>query len=296
MSSPRHRSTGLTGAAAAIRERRSVAAMEFALVAPVIATMTLAVFDLARALIVWQQLSDAAEAVAQAAEKLSISVGTGSTATQLTAVQMQDAMTTIYAEIPGLGLGNGVGLYPGQFSVTLSSVTFHPICAAAGGTAGGCQPQQPYVDWSTYLTEGGKSLLQPAAGNAAQALTFLRKCYGSGAGGQAPNSPLLVQTSGSSAGQFLLDNAADQLNYMADPTKASSGATMTVTPQVVADVRYQFTPYITLFMKSVWLYASATEPAPYGGLTQAVSINAPANTYADDGSTNPEQCKTLANP
>jgi Flp pilus assembly protein TadG len=245
-------------------ERRSIAAMEFAMVAPVIATLTVGVFDVGRALIVWQQLANAANAIGEAAEKLSITDNQGASATELTPQQMQWAMSSIYAQIPGLNNGNGTGIYRGSYSVTLSDVVFYPLCA----TSKGCAAQTPYTVWSTYLTEGGTQLIQPPAAPASQ---LLRPCYPTQLTGVAQWP----------------DNSTE-LSVMAQPTLVNKGQTMTLTPQVVADVSYNFQPSFPFFVKPVTLWASASLPSPYGGLEQQVMLNAPNGTYNE--STNPEVC------
>ncbi len=251
------------GLGPALRERRSVAAMEFAMIAPVIATMALAVFDIGRALIIWQQLNDAAVAITEAAEVMSITVGTNGTATQLTATQIQNAMTTIYAQIPGLNLGAGTGMFPGAFSVTLSSVSFYPLCATAQSCG---TTQTPYTDWSAYLTSGGTKLEQPPG---TLASSLLRPCTLTGLlpVRQFPNGP-------------------NQLQDMVDPVIIKNGVTMTVAPQLVADVSYQFTPSFPLFVHPVTLWASSTLPAPFGGVSQQVALT--GGTYTP--LTNPEAC------
>jgi hypothetical protein len=255
------------GLVAALAERRSVAAMEFAMIAPAIATMALGVFDIGRALIVWQQLNDAAVAITEAAEVMSITTGTGGAATQLTAAQLQNAMTTIYAQIPGLNLGAGNGMFPGAFSVTLSSVSFYPLCATAVSCG---SVQTPYTDWSSYLTSGGVKLEQPPG---TLATSLLRPCY--------PTALVAVR-------QFP-NQAPQQLQDMVNPLLVKNGATMTLAPQLVADVSYQFTPTFPFFVHPVTLWASSALPAPFGGLSQQVALS-PAGTYTQ--STNPEACPT----
>ena len=112
-------------------------------------------FDLTRGVSVWNQTNNAAQAIVQAAEKLSVPPDLSSGTTTLTAKQMQNAMSTLYAVIPGLNMGTN-GSYNGSYSVTLSSIVYLPICQ----TTSDCAPQKPYVLWSSYLTEGGSSLVK----------------------------------------------------------------------------------------------------------------------------------------
>jgi Flp pilus assembly protein TadG len=234
----------LTGARHAVLGRRSVAALEFAMVAPVVLTMTLAVFDLARALIAWEEVQHAAEAIVEAAEKLSVTTVNGQPATTLTQTEMQAAMSSIYPEMPGLSFGSGSGVLPGQYAVTLSSVVYLPWCTKTSG----CAPQQPNTLWSSYLTEGGPQLITSPASS------LQRQC---------------VQLNA-------VANFPDNSQELADMVTPSQGALgIPLVPQLVADVRYQFQPSFPLFLgkTSFTMWASATLPAPLGSVTQAVSFS-----------------------
>ena len=219
--------------AAALASRRGAAAVEFAFVAPVLLTCLFGVYDFSRALMARQELTNAAEAVANVAANLSVQTSTVSTS--LTAAQMQAAMSVVYAQMPGLALGSGGGGFAGTFSVSLSEVVFYPTCAAAKPiAANGCSVQAPYVYWSTYLDEGGAKLLQSAA--------LLRPC------------------SAQLRSQVNFPNNANQPNVM---IPVASNATTTLAPQLVADVVYNFVPVFPLF-PAVTLRASATLPSPMG--------------------------------
>ncbi len=242
---------GRMGHGGVLGDRRGLAALEFALIAPVVALMTLAVFDIGRALIVWEELNKAADAIAQAAAKNSYTNVNGNLVTQLTASQMQDAMTTIYADIPGLNLGNDGGTFGGGYVVTLSSVQFWPLCQNTTG----CGAQIPYTVWSSYLTQGG-----PHLNNGVTNQTFLTHQY------ERQCGPLMMTDQWP-------DNLA-QLLYMVNPVGTSNGGQpMTIAPQVVADVQYSYTPTLSVFVGAVTLFASATYPAPYGGTAQVVAFD-----------------------
>jgi Flp pilus assembly protein TadG len=274
--------------ASAMAEHRSVAAMEFALVAPILITLTLATYDLARALLVWQQINNAAEAIAEAAEKIA-----ANNASQLTAAQMQNAMSTIYAEVPGLALGNGTGSFPGSYMVTLSEVVYLPFCTTATPSAANCTTtgytltnagiQQPYTLWSSYLTEGNTNA---QGGLMAASPNFLRKCN---PGGSTDNPLISVAT---------FPDASNELAVMVNPDLDGAQVAVTLTPQVVADVQYIFVPsfplYSLLSKTGFTLWASATMPVPTGGLTQEITYTGTGG--ADDGSTNPEVCTLIPAP
>jgi len=226
---------------------RAVAAMEFALIAPIILALTLASLDAARELLIYGQIHNAANAIAQAAEKLSVTTDptTGLLTSELTANQMQQALSTIYAEIPGLNLGNGGSLFSGSFGAGLSSISYTPSCT----TTTGCGSQTPVVLWTTQLSVGGPML---------QAPTYRPCGY----------SPTQVAH---------LPNTSLSMIELESPVVAG-GTAMTLVPQVVADVAYQFTPWFPYFGSTVVLYASASYPAPIGALNAAITINTSAST------------------
>jgi len=260
----------------AIAARRGVAALEFALVAPVMAIMFFGTLDICRAYIAWQEVNDAAEAVVQEAEKLAIT--SGSTTTQLTATQMQAAMSVIYVEMPGLDYGKGDGLLGrGAFTVTLSEVDFTPLCATTTIT-GNCTAQTPQTLWSSWLTEGDFELnnTSPQTTPGPVSAPFNRAC---GALIPKPQFP----------------NDSHQLQEMIVPiaTPAGGSATVTLPPQLVADVQFVFVPTFNVFVHQITFWASATLPAPLGSTSQEVSFSGPPLTA---NPANPLQCTTPSQP
>ncbi len=236
------------GFSPARQDRRGTAAMEFAIIAPVMVTLIWGVFDLARALVAWEETYHAAEAIAQAAEKLSVTnsnyPGTTKPLTALTASEMQDAMW--------LNLGQGTGAFTGGFAVTLSGVSFEPLCVASVNTP--CPVQKPNVLWSSYLSQGYGQLLQPPQNNPK---LYWRLCG-------------YLQ----SVAKFPNDNT--QLTVMIDPNKVPGGVTNLINiPQVVADVQFSYSPSFPLLSNfSYTFYASATFPAPLGGDDQEIVYDA----------------------
>ena len=227
-------------------ETRSVATLEFALSAPIMISLTLTIVDVARLELIRAEVHNAANAIAEAAEKLSVTTNasTGAITTELTADQMQLAMTTIYAEIPGLNLGNGGGLFPDTYAVALSSVTYTPLCTAATN----CGSQTASLLWSSSLSVGGPSLF----------LGFMSAC------GTIPQVTRFVDSN-------------QNWNRVPSPVLAG-GTAMTLAPQIVADVAYSFTPFFPLFVKPLQVVASVTLPAPIGGLDQTITLNTSVTT------------------
>jgi Flp pilus assembly protein TadG len=234
-------------------DRNGVAALEFALIAPILFVLLAAVFDLARAFIVWEEVNNAAQAVAEAAEKLSVSPGVAQTS--LTYTQMQTAMSSIYTQMPGLPTANNPnGLLTGLYTVTLSEVQYWPLCASTALTK--CTAQTPYTLWSTNLQEGLPGhLMQETIGG----INLL----------QRPCSELIPVAA--------FPNNVVQLRVMPDPILAT-GTQMVLPPQVVADVQYTFTPFFFFFLHSVTFYASAALPTPLGDTTQLITANPASST------------------
>jgi hypothetical protein len=240
-----------------LSDDRGVAALEFAIIAPVLLLMIWGVYDLGRALLAWEETYHAAEAIAQAAEKLSVTGRvnniTGFPIVALTSDSMQDAMTTVYAEMPFLGLGDNTGTFNGQFSVTLSGVFYSPACSATNGGPP-CGPQLANVAWSAYLAKGGAQLLAPPM---VPPTAVQRACL----------LPL-----GGQKGAF--PNNSTQLTVLLDANEAGAGGTSVILiPQVVADVQYVFKPSFPLITKTFTFWASATFPAPLGGDTQQIQYD-----------------------
>ena len=249
------------------QDRRGTAAMEFAMVAPIMVVLIWGVFDVARALVAWEETYHAAEAIAQAAEKMSVTninyPNTTQPLTALTASQMQDAMSTIYAEMPWLKLGAGNGAFTGQYAVTLSGVSFEPRCQA--NALDFCAPQTPNVLWSSSLGLGG-SQLKTAPPNAPYLLD--RLC-----------GPLVA------VNQF--PNDATQLTKMIDPNLVKvTLPKINDIPQVVADVQFTYAPSFPLLQNFTYtFYASATFPAPLGGDDQEIVFD-----QKDSGANTVENC------
>jgi hypothetical protein len=273
-----------TGVAIALTERRSIASLEFALVAPVMLTLSLATYDITRALLVWQQVSDAAEAIVENAEKLSVTQDpqTGAVTAELTPAQMQQAMSTIYAQMPGIFPGRPVsplgGLFPGSFAVTLSSIEFAPLCdpnAKPACTLANNPLQLPFTVWSSFLTRGDDNgqinlIQQPNRDHP----VLLRPCSPDG------KTPVMQGVT-----QFP-NTLPAQYATMMDPNVNPKNPAIILVPQLIADVQYTYTPSLSVFFGPVTFVASAALPAPIGQTNQVVALNGP-------GSANPVACPAI---
>ena len=235
--------------------RSAVAALEFALISPIMILLSLAVFDIGRFYIAWQQLNYAAQAIASAAEKLSVTPG--QTTTTLTPAQMQQALTSIYGQMPWLSLGTGLGLLPGAFSATLSDVVFCPTRTNSAYTSLGCGvgtgAQTGYTLWSTYLqypSSGGPMI---------RALT--RPC----------KTALVMESPTWNSNS--VQPQPSRFQQIVDPSAAGT-AGVVLTPQIVVDLQYQFSFTFNRVLPvntKVTLWASAVLPTPYGDNTQAIT-------------------------
>ena len=145
-------------------------------------------------------------------------------------------MSTVYAQVPGLSLGNGSSSTGSTFFVTLSSVIYTPTCV----TSSGCAAQLPYVAWSTYLSRPGVVVANPP----------LRRC---GALTKVVSFP----------------DDSTQLTKM----PYWSQNRIVLTPQVVADVQTMFVPTFGWFTGPITFWSSATMPTPLGGTDQAFTYN-----------------------
>jgi Flp pilus assembly protein TadG len=265
-----NRDRAAMGPGTALADRQSVAALEFALIAPILLTISLASLDLSRALLVWQQVNDAAEAVVENAEKMSVTTDmSGHVVSELTPAQIQAAMSTVYAQMPGIFVDRPNSpfgdVFSGSFAVTLSSVAFSPLCnpnatpTTPACTLANVQPQSPVTVWSSYLIRGkGDSRINldttPNLNN-----PLLRPCGANAmtAKAQFPNT------------------VPAQFTIMIDPTKKPGAPKMILVPQLVADVQYNFTPLFSLVFGNVTIpfVASAALPAPVGQTNSYVDLN-----------------------
>jgi Flp pilus assembly protein TadG len=224
-------------------DRRCTAAIEFALIAPVGVTLAFGAFDIVRAYKLWNEVCNAAPMIADSAAKLSVTVG--STTTQLSATQMQNAMSLIYVLMPDVGLGDGTSTTTSSFAVTLSGVVYSPTC----GTASGCAAQTPYTAWSSYLSQTGVAF----------AAAPLRSC-------------------GALTAVSTFPDDSTQLTKMVSWKIAAGSGTIPLSPQVVADVRATYVPLFSLFLGTITVWSSAAVPAPLGTTAQQVAFNSAAPT------------------
>jgi Flp pilus assembly protein TadG len=127
-----------------LRACDGLAALEFALIAPVLLTMAAGLYDLTNALIAWRRVAATALSIAEIATGVAASAVTETNA--LTSVQATAAASAVYAYLPNL-----LQTSPPAFGVTISSIAMTPTVA---GCTSGCA-YTPHVAWSGVYAGAG---------------------------------------------------------------------------------------------------------------------------------------------
>jgi Flp pilus assembly protein TadG len=126
-----------------LRSRNGVAALEFALLAPVLFVMVAGMFDLTRGYIAWKRVATSAQAIAEiSTSEAATLLGTN----QLNQSQATTAATAIFAFLP-----DTLSAVPSTFGVTISSVVMQPTVT---GCTSGCT-YAPHVAWSGVYEGSG---------------------------------------------------------------------------------------------------------------------------------------------
>jgi len=112
-------------AAPFLADRRSVAALELAIVLPLLLALLAGVYDLSELVIIRAEVYSAAESIAASASSLAVQQDG---ATALTYTQVQEVESQIFADVPTLRNGLKV---TSPLSITMSSLLFHPSPYAA---------------------------------------------------------------------------------------------------------------------------------------------------------------------
>ena len=191
------------------RNQRGSAAIEFALVAPVLFAVLVGVFDVTLALILQQQVYTTAHVIVASASNLAVQPDN---TTSLTVAQVQQTLSGIYAVMPTLRNGRQSGVR----SAVLTSINFQPTDPSCITSASVPCVYVPYAVWSvSYRDPPGRF-----AGNAT-IFQFLTRC-------PAGHTPLRQVTP--------VQYAAGDMASL--PTQNVTNPL----PMLVADVHYQYTP------------------------------------------------------
>jgi hypothetical protein len=109
-------------------DRRSVAALEFVLVAPLLVALLFGVYDISSALIFYQEVYNAAHSIAASVSNMAVqSDGT----TVLTYSQVQQVESELWGQMPSLRSD----FQDGMKSITVSSIVFEPANASCNAAA-----------------------------------------------------------------------------------------------------------------------------------------------------------------
>ncbi len=192
-----------------------MAAIEFALIAPIFAMLMIGVYDISVAVTLNQEVSNAAHTIPTSASTLAVQPDDTTT---LTVTQVQQVLSGIYAAMPMLRNGAAAGIH----SATLTSVSFQqsdPQCVASSTTA--C-PYLAYAKWSVSYAEPTGRPLSSGTG-----FTSVSRC-------QAAGTPLRQVT----PAQYT----------PGDLTSLPTAAVSAPDPILVADIHYQYTPLFYNFI------------------------------------------------
>jgi len=207
------------------RSDRGVVAVEFALILPTMLLFVIGVFDISKAMILYQEVYNSAHTIPLSASILAVQADKS---TSLTPTQVQQSMSAIFAEIPWLRSG----MENGNHSVTMSSVTFQQTVPTCVGTQAAPCAFTPYITWSVpYADPAGRY-----PGNANTFLAVTRPC------GQAKQTTPTAGVSG-------------------DLTSLRTASVVNPDPILVVDVHYRYTPlFFTFITGPVDFWASGYWP------------------------------------
>lgn len=132
-------------AAALLRDRDGTPALEFAIIAPVMFLILAGTYDVTQIFIAMRQVTSTTQEIVQIATQQAVQPDQS---ISLTVNQAKQAMTAIYAMMPGLKSGADTS----QFSVTLSAIVL--VASPPGCVAGNGCTYTANTAWSTPLSLG----------------------------------------------------------------------------------------------------------------------------------------------
>ena len=192
--------------------RRGVAALEFALVAPVMITMMIGVVDIARAMTVQQEVYNCTHSILVSASSLAVRTDKS---TSLTVTQVQQSLSTVFAAIPGRRNATLSGLT----GVILTSVNFTQANPGCKPTQTSPCPYVPNVAWSVAYAD-------PPGRNAGGANTF-----------EAATRPCMQ-----------LNQTTPTQETPGDLTSVRTLGLTTPDPMLIVDTHYRYTPLFFSFI------------------------------------------------
>jgi Flp pilus assembly protein TadG len=136
-----------------MRDRRGVAALEFALVFPLMLALLFGVYELSEPMMIYQEVYAAAHSIPASASSIAVQAD-GSTSLSYAEIQLEESL--IFAEIPALRSGQQANT--AGDGVTMSSVVFEPNPATCVASASNPCNYDAYVVWSVSYTGGDSGL------------------------------------------------------------------------------------------------------------------------------------------
>jgi len=224
------------------RDRRCTAAMEFALISPVMAALFFAVYDISDTMISYQEVFDAARAISSSVSNVAVQGSNSSTKLYYSQIELQ--ASAIFAQMPELRSG----FHNGVTSVTVSSINFEKKTSCTPGT--NCV-YLPYVVWS--VAYGG-----PPGATGPTFTDALRSC----ATDTVSNGVATLTQSSALTQTTATGSTAGNLSVLRSSTLTSETALAAAPdPIIVVDVHYRYVPVFNVFVKkAVDLWADAYWP------------------------------------
>jgi Flp pilus assembly protein TadG len=225
--------------------KSGVAALEFGLLAPVMALLVVGVFDLAKISILSEQVWNASRSIAESASTLALPVTPGGQ-NLMTWQNAELALSATYGEIPWLAAGIATGnnqanghLSGSNYVAVLTSVNYTaPGQPCASGTDSCCPPNSTtycaQVVWSRAYVHAGFNSTSSVVRTCGSLLTQVAP--------GSPNNPQNISTQNVGSG-------------------LTSAAITVPDPFFVADVRLIYTPFFFNFVTGP-LTLSATSYVP----------------------------------
>jgi len=224
-----------------IFETSSAAALELAIVLPLMLLLLAGVYDLSEAVIIRAEIYNAAQVMAASASALAVQAD-GSTA--LTYDQIQQVESSIWALVPSLRSGQGNGA---PASITMSSVLFYPTFNAncVWGQKTPCSYAAD-VAWSVAYT----------GGDSGQNFAYNLPTAGCNSYFTDPGQSQVSATANLAG--------TDNVAFYRSLALATSGATFAdtgteeneagISPILVVNIQYTYRPVFNLFLKNLFTF------------------------------------------
>jgi Flp pilus assembly protein TadG len=236
-----------------------VAAMEFGILAPVMVLLLIAVFNLAKIMILWEQVWSASRSIAESATTLALPTAPNAPSA-ITAQQANLALSSIFAQIPWVAAGIATGPSAGPGTLPANSVgaalTSVNYTAPGPNCTSNCTSYTATVVWSiVYVPTGGTR-----QAGAFRTAGLLRPCGDTltPVGPGQASGPDTISTL--NVGSLLVANAISVPD-----------------PFLIADVQLSFTPYLFSFITGpITLSATSYVPvrtATPGATAQYIQLN-----------------------